>query len=47
MTVPAVLGRAGVIAVPELPLEPAELDALRASAATIAEQIAALESAGD
>ena len=46
MTVPAVLGRAGVLAVPELPLEPAELAAVRASAAQIAEQIAALESAG-
>jgi len=45
MTVPAVLGRAGVLAVPELALEPAELAAVRASAATIAEQIAALESA--
>jgi malate dehydrogenase len=46
MTVPAVLGRAGVLAVPELELEPAELAALRASAASIAGQIAALESAG-
>ena len=46
MTVPAVLGRAGVLAVPELPLEPAELAAVQASAAQIAEQIAALESAG-
>ena len=46
MTVPAVLGRVGVLAVPELPLEPAELAAVQASAAQIAEQIAALESAG-
>ena len=46
MTVPAVLGRAGVLAVPELPLEPAELAAVQASAAQIAGQIAALESAG-
>ncbi|HEY5433303.1 MAG TPA: malate dehydrogenase [Coriobacteriia bacterium] len=46
MTVPAVLGRTGVLAVPELPLEPAELAAVQASAAQIAEQIAALESAG-
>ena len=46
MTVPAVLGRAGVLAVPELPLEPAELAAVQASAAQVAEQIAALESAG-
>lgn len=45
MSVPAVLGREGVRAVPELPLESAELSALRASAAAVAEQIAALESA--
>jgi len=41
-----VLGRTGVLAVPELPLEPTELAAVQASAAQIAEQIAALESAG-
>jgi malate dehydrogenase len=46
MSVPAVLGRAGVLAVPELPLLDEELDALRASAAQIGEQIAALEAAG-
>jgi len=45
MSVPAVLGREGVRAVPELPLEPNELAALRASAEAVAEQIAALESA--
>jgi malate dehydrogenase len=43
MSVPAVLGRRGVLAVPELPLLDDELAALRASAAQIAEQIAALE----
>ena len=47
MTVPAVLGRSGVLAVPELTLEPAELAAVQASAASIAEQIAALESASE
>jgi len=46
MTVPALLGRSGVLSVPELTLEPAELAAVQASAASIAEQIAALESAG-
>lgn len=45
MTVPAVLGRGGVLGVPELELTDTELAALRASAAHIAEQIAALESA--
>lgn len=45
MTVPAVLGRRGVVAVPELDLTDEELAALRASAAQIAEQIRALESA--
>jgi malate dehydrogenase len=45
MTVPAVLGAAGVLAVPELALEASELAALQASAASIAVQIAALESA--
>jgi len=43
MSVPALLGRAGVLAVPELPLTDDELSAVRASAAQIAEQIAALE----
>jgi malate dehydrogenase len=43
MSVPAVLGRKGVTAVPELPLDGAELSALRASAAQIREQITALE----
>jgi malate dehydrogenase len=46
MTVPAVLGARGVLEVPELDLEPGELAALRASAAQIAGQIAALEGAG-
>ena len=45
MSVPAVLGRAGVVAVPELPLTDGELTALRASAEQIREQIAALEAA--
>jgi malate dehydrogenase len=45
MTVPAVLGRGGVLGVPELDLTDDELTALRASAAQISEQIAALESA--
>jgi malate dehydrogenase len=45
MSVPAVLGRNGVVAVPELPLDEAELSALRASAAQIREQIGALEAA--
>jgi len=43
MSVPALLGRSGVLAVPELPLTDDELEAVRASAAQIAEQIAALE----
>jgi malate dehydrogenase len=46
MTVPAVLGARGVLGVPILDLEPAELAALRASAAQIAGQIAALEALG-
>ena len=46
MTVPAMLGQAGVLAIPELALEPAELAAVQASAASIAEQVAALEAAG-
>ena len=45
MSEPAILGRAGVVGVPELPLLDDELVALRASAAQIAEQIAALEAA--
>lgn len=45
MTVPAVLGRNGVMGVPELDLHDDELAAMRASAEQIAEQIAALESA--
>jgi malate dehydrogenase len=47
MTVPALLGAAGVLAVPEVALEPAELAAVQASAAQIAGQIAALEAAGE
>ena len=43
MSVPALLGRQGVLAVPELPLDDAELTALRASAAQVREQISALE----
>ncbi|MDO8914952.1 MAG: malate dehydrogenase [Coriobacteriia bacterium] len=42
MSVPAVLGRAGVVAVPELPLTADETALLQASAATIAEAYAAL-----
>lgn len=45
MSVPALLGPEGVRAVPELPLDADELATLRASAAQIAEQIAALEAA--
>jgi malate dehydrogenase len=45
MSVPALLGGEGVRAVPELPLTGEELVAVRASAAAVAEQIAALESA--
>jgi malate dehydrogenase len=45
MSVPALLGCVGVLAVPELPLDADELAALRASAAQIREQIAALEAA--
>jgi malate dehydrogenase len=45
MSVPAVLGRSGVAGVPVLPLRDDELLAVQASAAQIAEQIAALESA--
>jgi malate dehydrogenase len=43
MSVPAMLGRSGVMAVPELPLLDGELESLRASAEQIREQIAALE----
>jgi malate dehydrogenase len=43
MSVPALLGSEGVVAVPELALDDAELSALRASAAQIREQITALE----
>jgi len=42
MSVPATLGRAGVLAVPELDLSAAELAALQASAATIAEALDSL-----
>jgi malate dehydrogenase len=45
MSVPALLGREGVRAVPELSLTDEELAAVRESAAHVAEQIAALESA--
>lgn len=43
MSVPALLGLTGVVAIPELPLDDAELSALRASAAQVREQITALE----
>ena len=42
MSVPAVLGRPGVVGVPELQLTSEELAAFRASAATVAEAYAAL-----
>ncbi len=42
MSVPARLGRAGVLEVVELPVTPAELEALQASAATIAEAVDSL-----
>jgi malate dehydrogenase len=42
MSVPATLGREGVVAVPELPFNDAELDALRSSAASVAEAVDAL-----
>jgi malate dehydrogenase len=45
VSVPAALGRPGVMGVPELPLEASELAALRASAEQTREQIAALEAA--
>lgn len=46
MSVPAALGRAGVLDVPELALSDDEIAAVRASAAGIAEAYAALEAAG-
>ncbi len=42
VSVPARLGRAGVLGVVELPFNDAELDALQASAATVAESVDAL-----
>ncbi len=45
VNVPARLGRGGVVAIPPLPLDRSESDALVASAGSIAEQIAALEAA--
>jgi malate dehydrogenase len=42
LSVPARLGRAGVEDIPVLPLDDAELDALQASAATVAEAVDAL-----
>jgi malate dehydrogenase len=45
MSVPALLGREGVLAVPVLALDDDELTAVRASSAQIREQIAALETA--
>jgi malate dehydrogenase len=42
MTVPAKLGRAGVVAIEELPFDAAELAAAQASAATIAEAVDSL-----
>jgi malate/lactate dehydrogenase len=42
MSVPAALGRPGVVAVEEIPLDEEELDALQASAATIAEALDSL-----
>ncbi len=46
LSVPAVLGRAGVVEVPEIALTPEELAQLRASAATVAEGVASLELGG-
>jgi malate dehydrogenase len=46
MSVPAVLGSAGVLDVPELDLEPDELEAVQASSRGIAEAYAALGAAG-
>jgi malate dehydrogenase len=45
MSVPAVLGRSGVVEVPEIALNEAELAGVRASADSIRVQLAALESA--
>ncbi|MDO8963755.1 MAG: malate dehydrogenase [Coriobacteriia bacterium] len=45
MSVPAVLGRTGIVEIPELELTDEELAALRSSADGIREQLAALESA--
>lgn len=45
VNVPAALGRRGVVDIPELQLQPGELAALAASAAKIADQVAALEAA--
>lgn len=42
LSVPARLGRGGVVDIPELPLNDHELDALQASAATVAEAIDSL-----
>lgn len=42
LSVPASLGRSGVLAIPELPVNDAELDALQASAETVAESLDAL-----
>jgi malate dehydrogenase len=42
LSVPARLGRGGVSAIPELPLNDEELDALQVSAATVAEAVDAL-----
>jgi len=42
LSVPASLGREGVRAIPELPLDDAELEVLRASAAGVAESVAAV-----
>jgi malate dehydrogenase len=42
ISVPAALGRGGVLSIPELPLDDSELAALRGSAATVAEGVDAL-----
>ena len=46
MSVPARLGRAGVLAIDELPLDAAELTALRASAASVVQGLDALQLRG-
>lgn len=46
LSVPAVLGREGVVSVPELPFDDAELEALRASADSVAEALDGLELRG-